>query len=273
MADNIEYADFSDLQNQALPDSVPDEITEQGSTEQHQPIDYFDENLKEPKEETQEVKPPEVKDEKENPDSYKYWQSQADKRDRELREEREKREKLEKEFETIKSQINPPPKEEPLVPPIPPRSDDPIEEIRYAREYAEYMNKVNEQRFSKYDAYFQQQEAERQQRLQKEQSEQQRAWMIGQLVQAGASPEEAPQILSKYAQAQQDPLTYFKDLVEFDRYRNGKPNPKSSAIEQRGVRQNAMPPLGVMPSEAETQKTNADDEFFGDMRQFVKRYY
>lgn len=267
-----EYADFSDLEKQNLPDALP-EIEENAPEEQHTPIDYFKEET--PEKETQEVKPePETsKEPKSDPNSFQYWQSQADKRDKELRAEREQREQLQREIEAIKGQLNPKKEPEVLVPPTPPRSDDPVEEIRYAREYAEYVAKANEQKFGKYDAYFQQLEAEKQQRVQQEQLAQQRAWQVSQLAQSGLSPEEANQALADFSRDAETPEQYFKDLAEFWKFRKGyKENPKTSKIEQRANRQNGLPPLGTTPSEIESA-SDPNDQFFGDMQGFIKRNY
>lgn len=259
-----EYADFSDMQNPELPDEVPQDNIE------HQKLDYFEEPQEtQPQEE--EVKP-EPKAEKENPESFKYFQSLADKRYAELLAEKQKREQLEREIEQYKAQLSPK-KEEPLTPPVPPRSDDPLEEIRYAKEYAEYINKVNEQRFNKVDAYFQQLEAERQARIQQEQLAQQRAWQVSQLTQAGLSPEEASQALVEFSKDAETPEQYFKDLAEFYRFRKGLTNPKASKVEQRAIRQGAIPPLGVMPSEVEPQKIDPSDEFFDDMKGFISKNF
>lgn len=262
-----EYADFSDMQNKELPDEVEDI-----KTEQHLPIDYMEET---PERETPEVKPePEPsKDPKTDPSSFQYWQSQADKKERELRAEREQREQLQREIENIKTQLNPPKKEEPLAPPTPPRSDDPLEEIRYAKEYAQYVEKLNEQRFGKIDAYFQQQEAERQARAQQEQIAKQRAWQVSQLAQAGLSPEEANQALADFSKDADTPDQYFKDLADFWKFRKGyRDNPKLNKMDERKNRQGTLPPLGETPSEVESS-SNPNDEFFNDMQGFVKRNY
>ena len=263
-----EYADFSDMQNPELPE----EIEEQNVPDQHMPIGY-EENVnaeEPPKKETEEVKPEKETSEKENPDSYKYWQSQADKRDRELREERERREKLEREFEQIKSQINPPKKEEPLKPPQPPQSDDPLEAIEYTRKLAEYQNQLIEQRFKSIDGYFQQQEAERQARIQQEEMARQRAWQVSQLSQHGnLSPEEATQALAEFSKVADTPEQYFKDLAEFYKFRHGK---TSKPVKSSGNRQ-TLPPLGTTASETENQKIDENEAFFGDMQGFIKRNY
>lgn len=267
-----EYADFSDMQNAELPDTV-----DETPTEQHLPIDYMEETpAKETSEtETKEVKPePEPsKDPKTDPSSFQYWQSQADKRERELRAEREQREQLQREIENIKTQLNPKKEPESLTPPTPPRSDDPVEEIRYAREYAEYIAKVNEQRFGKIDTYFQQLEAEKQARTQQEQIAKQRAWQVSQLAQAGLSPEEANQALADFSQDADTPDKYFKDLADFWKFRKGiRDNPKLNKMDERKDRQGKIPPLGVTPSEVESS-SNPNDEFFNDMQGFVKRNY
>lgn len=263
-----EYADFSDMMENKLPDEIP----EQPKGVEHLSIGFEENtNLGELSEkETPEVIPePETpKPAKEDPSQNPYWQS---KYDREVVAAKQEADRLKKEIEDIKSRLNPVKQEEPLVPPVPPRSDDPIEEIRYAREYAEYTNKMNEQRFGKIDSYFQQVEQERLQHKQQEEIAKQRAWQVSQFIQAGLSPEEANQALVDFSQAADTPDKYFKDLAEFYRFKNGQ-QPKSK-VEQRANRKNELPPLSVETSESETQKVDPNDKFFTDMQGFITNNY
>lgn len=262
-----EYADFSDMENKELPD-----IVEEQSPKDHLTFGYEENtNLEAPPvEESQVDKPVQEtsKAPKEDPSQNPYWQS---KYDREVVSARQEAEKLRQEIDSIKGQLNPPKKEEPLVPPTPPRSDDPIEEIRYAREYAEYTNKMNELRFGKMDAYFQTIEQERQATRQQQEVTRQRAWQVSQLAQAGLSPEEANQALTDFSQAADTPDKYFKDLAEFWKFKNGLSKP--SKVEQRANRKVELPPLGVENSESETQKVDPNDVFYQDMQGFIKRNY
>jgi hypothetical protein len=251
---------------------LPDTIEETNVPDQHLTFAQDLEEGKEeetPKEESQEDKPVKETSPKEDPSQNPYWQS---KYDREVVAAKQEAEKLRQEIESIKSQLNPPKKDEPLVPPVPPRNDDPLEEIRYAREYAEYTNKVNEQRFGKMDAYFQTIETERQQQRQQAEIAQQRAWQVTQLAQAGLSPDEANQALADFSRDAETPDKYFKDLAEFWKFRNGQ-QPKTSKVEQRANRKSELPPLGVETSETETRKIDPNDEFYTDMQGFISKNY
>ena len=269
--DGIEYADFSDMGKPELPD----EIEESPAANQHLTFAQ-DINEEESQEETQQQETDKVepkaetsKDPKEDTSQNPYWQS---KYDREVVAAKQEADKLRQEIDSIKGQLNPPKKEEPLVPPVPPRNDDPLEEIRYAREYAEYTNKMNEARFGKMDAYFQTIEQERQQQKQQAEVSKQRAWQVSQLAQAGLSPEEANQALADFSQAADTPDKYFKDLAEFWKFKNGQSS-KPSKVEQRANRKYELPPLGTETSESETQKVNPDDAFYQDMQGFIKGNY
>jgi len=261
-----EYADFSDMQNPELP-----EIVEEQRTDQNLSIGY-EENTKleeTPEKETEQVKPEPETSKKDDPSQNPYWQSKYDK---EVVAARQEAERLKQEIETIKTQLNPPKKDEPLIPPMPPRSDDPVEEIRYAREKADYMEKLFAQQVQKTDAYFQTIEAERQARKQQEQIAQQRAWQVSQLAQAGLSPEEANQALADFSQAADTPDKYFKDLAEFWKFKNGQQS-KPSKIEQRANRKYELPPLGAETSETGTQQVDPNDAFYNDMQGFIKKNY
>jgi hypothetical protein len=261
-----EYADFSDMQNPELPDLVEEQKSDSNLSIGYEENTRLEET---PEKETQEVKPEPETSKKEDPSQNPYWQS---KYDREVVAARQEAERLKQEIESIKGQLNPPKKDEPLVPPTPPRSDDPVEEIRYAREYAEYVNKVNEQRYGKMDAYFQTIEAERQAHKQQELIAQQRAWQVSQLAQSGLSPEEANQALADFSRDAETPDKYFKDLAEFWKFRNGQQS-KPSKIEQRANRKYELPPLGAETSELGTQQVDPNDAFYNDMQGFIKRNY
>lgn len=261
-----EYADFSDMQNPELPD-----IVEEQKSDGNLLIGYEENTRLEetPEKETQEVKPEPETSKKDDPSQNPYWQS---KYDREVVAARQEAERLKQEIESIKGQLNPPKKDEPLIPPTPPRSDDPIEEIRYAREKAEYMEKLFNQQVQKTDAFFQTIESERQARQQQEQIAQQRAWQVSQLAQSGLSPEEANQALADFSRDAETPEKYFKDLAEFWKFRNGQ-QPKPSKIEQRANRKYELPPLGAETSELGTQQVDPNDAFYNDMQGFIKRNY
>ena len=269
--EKVEYADFSDMGN--IP--LPDEIEETQVADQHLTFAQ-DINEEESQEETQQQETDKVepkaetsKDPKEDTSKDPYWQS---KYDREVVTARQEAEKLRQEIDSIKGQLNPPKKEEPLVPPVPPRGDDPLEEIRYAREYSEYTDKKNEQRLDKMDARFQTIESERQAQKKQVQEDQQKAYYVGEFVKAGADPQEATQVLGRMSQAYDDPQSYFKALLEFDRFKNGQTS-KPSKVEQRANRKYEIPPLGVETSESGTQKVNPDDAFYQDMQGFIKGNY
>ena len=266
MAEPTEYADFSDLENKELPDEIP----VQDKPDENMTFGYEENtNIEEPpKEETEEVEPPKETSPKEDPSKDPYWQS---KYDREIAPAKQEAERLRQEIETIKNQLNPPPKEEPLVRPQRPNTDDPLDLIKYNQDLSEYQEKFFEQKFKSVDAYFQQAETERQGRIQQEEMGRQRAWQVSQLAQAGLSPEEANQALVEFSKAAETPEQYFKDLAEFYKFRKGI-TPRTSKVEQRASRQGALPPLGTVPSQVETPK-NPDDDFFGDMKGFIDKTY
>jgi len=270
--EKTEYADFSDLENK----EIPDEIEEQAKPDENMTFGY-DENTtmeetpkEESTEETPKDEPPKETSQKEDPSKDPYWQS---KYDREIAPAKQEAEKLRQEIETIKAQLNPTPKEEPLVRPQKPNTDDPLDLIRYNQELSEYQEKFFEQKFKSVDAYFQQAETERQGRIQQEEMGKQRAWQVSQLVQHGKlSPEEANEALVEFSKAADSPEQYFRDLGEFHKFRKGI-TPKTSKVEQRASRQGALPPLGTVPSETETQAENPDDALFNDMQGFIRKNY
>lgn len=198
-----------------------------------------------------------------NPKSYRAFQSQFH-RERAQRE--KERQELLGEIEKMKTQ-SPPRQEEVLAPPQKPNSDDPIDKMEYLAKMVEYQNKVIESVSNNF-------QAEQQKRQMIEQEAQQKAYITGQLVNAGAVPEEAGEIINGLAQLQSDPNAYAKFIVGSWRG-NKQPSmqnqQKVNAVNQRIVQQGQAPPLGVVPSQTETPKKK--DDFWGDMTQWTKRNY
>lgn len=198
-----------------------------------------------------------------NPKSYRAFQSQFH-RERAQRE--KERQELLGEIEKMKTQ-SPPKQEEVLAPPQKPNSDDPIDKMEYLAKMVEYQNKVIEGVSKNF-------QVEQQKRQQIEQEAQQKAYITGQLVSAGATPEEAGEIINGLAQLQSDPNNYARFIVSSWRG-NKQPSmqnqQKVNAVNQRIVQQGQAPPLGVVPSQTETPKKK--DDFWGDMTQWTKRNY
>lgn len=198
-----------------------------------------------------------------NPKSYRTFQSQFHKE--RAQRERERQELL-GEIEKMKTQ-SPPKQEEVFAPPEKPQSDDPIEKMEYLAKMVEYQNKVIEGVSKNF-------QAEQQRRQQIEQEAQQKAYITGQLVNAGATPEEAGEIINGLAQLQSDPNAYAKFIVGSWRG-NKQPSmqnqQKVNAVNQRVAQQGQAPPLGVVPSQTETPKRK--DDFWGDMTQWTNKNY
>lgn len=199
-----------------------------------------------------------------NPKSYRAFQSQFH-RERAQRE-RERQELL-GEIENLKSQSIPKQQEEVFAPPQKPNSDDPIEKMEYLAKMVEYQNKI----IGDVSKNFQ---VEQQKRQQIEQEAHQKAYIAGQLVNAGASPEEAGEIINGLANLQGDPNAYAKFIVSSWRG-NKKPSmqnqQKVNAINQRVNQQGQVLPLGVVPSQTESKPKK--DDFWGDMTQWTKVNY
>jgi len=270
-----DYVDFSDMGNTELPA----EIEDQGAPKENLSIGFAentDINQGEtPPEETKEVEPEVETPPKEDPSQNPYWQSKYDK---EVVTAKQEAEKLRQEIESIKGQLNPPKKEEPLTAPTPPRKNadtgqvDPIDEIQYARELSEYNRKLSEKEnaelkgeLNTIKGYFESIEQQKKQ-------DQERAYYVGEFVKAGADPQEATQVLARMTQAYDNPQDYFKALLEFDRFKNGNQS-KPSKVEQRANRKFELPPLGAETSEDGTQKVDPDDKFYTDMQGFIKGNY
>ena len=197
-----------------------------------------------------------------NPKSYRTFQSQFHKE----RAQREKeRQELLGRIEQMKVQS--PEQEEVLAPPQRPSTDDPVERLKYLEQLTEYQNKA----IGDVSKNFQ---AEQQKRQQIEQEAQQKAYITGQLVSAGATPEEAGEIINGLAQLQSDPNAYAKFIVGSWRG-NKQPSmqnqQKVNAINERIKQQGQAPPLGVVPSMSDIKPKK--DDFWGDMKEWTKKNY
>ena len=271
----VEYADFSDMGKPSLPT----EIEENPMESQHIAISYEDEeSLKgQPQTEPDVAEPVQEVEDK----SAKYWQSQYDKRERELQELRNQQQQgtqqfqnLQREIVTLREQLTPKPKEEVLVKPSRPNTDDPNVILQWQTDMIEYQDKVYQKQQEQIQRTNQAWEQETQRRQQQEQYAQFKAFQLSQLQGTGLSPEEANEAFVMYSKAQDNPTDYYKDLGDFYRFKKGQyGTPKGDQMGNRINRQGQVPPLANAPSEAGVQKKNPSDEFFGDMKQFIKRYY
>ena len=199
-----------------------------------------------------------------NPASYRYFQSQLDRtRAQDARE----KEEMKREIESLRVQSTPQIKEEVLAPPQKPTTNDPVDKIEYLEKLAEYQSKV----IDKVSTNFQ---AEQQKRQQVEQEAQQKAYITGQLVSAGASPERAGEIINKLASLQRDPQAYARFIVQATEGLFNQPSmqnqQKVNAIGNRVQQQGQALPLGVVPSSVEKPK-KAD--FFDDLNQWTRKNY
>lgn len=262
-----EYADFSDMTEKALPNEEPLPAgnlsvqyieTSEGETQKEEPV--------------KEVLP------KEDPNSFQFWQSQADKREKELQETRrrdaEQLQAMQREIEKLREQSTPKPKDEPLVKPQRPNSDDPLDLIKWQSEMFEYQEKLLQKQQEKFQSTEQVWQQEIQRRQQEEEYARQKAYHLSQLQRTGLSPEEANEAFIMYSKAQEDPEQYYKDLGEYYRFKRGQfGSPKGEQMGKRVARQGEVPSLVNVPSEAETQKKDPSDEFFGDMKNVINRFY
>ena len=253
----VEYADFSDMMGTELPDEI-DETPEDTQLS----VDYLEDTQEETVE--AEAQPETSPEPEEKPDSY--WQSQHDL----LRNQAEQdKNALRQEIDSLKTQLPPPPKEEPLVAPIPPTTDDPNDMLVYLKDKSDFDSKVLDKRFETQEKYFQTLEAERQQRVQADQANAQKTYVLGKLQTAGGlTPEESIKALEFSASASTDEDGYYKKLGDFFKHSQGqstKPIPTS--------KKETSAPLAIETGEAQTQKVEEGDEFFGDMQGYIQKNY
>jgi chromosome segregation ATPase len=232
--------------------------------------------------ETQENETPKNEPEpKENPDSFQYWQSVADKKEKELQELRNQYQQgtqqfqdLQREIGQLREQLNPKPKDEPLVAPQKPNSDDPMDLIKWQSDYLEYQNKLIQKTNEQLQQTSQGWQQEMQRRQQEERFAQEKAYHLSQLQKQGLSVQEANEAFALLSKASQNPDEYYKDLTDYYRVKKGQYNtPKGVNMGKRATRQGEAPSLANMPSETETQNNDPSEEFFGDIQNFVNRHY
>ena len=273
-----EYADFSDLQNQELPDENPPE-------QQNMPFQYLEESEEDKPQESEEdlshlqnedgsIKS-EATDEQmqklgvDNPKSYRYFQSEKDKIAKKYNEDlgqiqnqfKETIESLKGEIASMREQSTPK-QEQPLTAPQRPSSDDPMDQMKYMNDMIEYQNKVIEkqgQMINGVNETFAQQQAQ-----------QQRNAVVTAFTKAGSTPQRANDIITKLTELQSsNPDGYAKFIVDAaNAFLFDNPNPP-----QRKTQTGQVQPLAGVPSESESPKRDEAEVFFGDMNNFIKRHY
>jgi len=282
-----EYADFGDMEESPIPDTV-DEVNSEDNHLAVQQAEPSDEGqVQTPEEDLSHLVNPdgsiksEATDEQmeklgvDNPKSYRYFQSQLHKTQSKPQS-NEELQALQREIAELRGQLTPKPTpEQPLVKPQKPSSDDPLDLIKWQSEMFEYQEKLLEkqqQQFQQVSETWQQAEQRRQQ---EELYAQQKAYHISQLTEKGGIPlDEANEAFAMYSKAQRDPDSYYRDLADFYRFKKGQyATPKSRNMDNRATRQGQVPSLANVPSKTETQKLSPDDEFFGDMNNFINKNY
>lgn len=215
---------------------------------------------------------------KENPESFKYWQSQNDIKDRKIEDlerqsaqDRETWVNTQREIATVKEQLTP--KVEPLVEPVKPLTQFEEDVTTWANYYEQkdaYRDKRDEQRQGEFNTFKQETENEKNLRLQNELAAQQKAHTLGEFQkQKGYDLEKANRALNYFAKVGQDPEAYASKLAEFyDWIENTET--KKPRVTQEGE----VVPLAVQTSVTDNQKVEENDEFFGDMKKFnYTKYY
>jgi len=225
----------------------------------------------------QEVVKEEIPD-KENPDSFKYWQGEADRRATELEsfknqysQDKQTWENTQREIAGMKEQLIP--KEEPLVAPVKPQTqfvDDVDTWANYYEQKDAYRDKGSEQRQNEFNTFKQETVDEKNLRIQGEQAAQQKAYTLGQFQkQDGYDLEKANRALTYFSKAQENPEGYTKDLAQFYDWKENAQNK-----ERKGNQEDQVLPLGVQTSVTENRKLDENDEFFDAMKKFnTPKYY
>jgi len=265
---DVNSIDDTSNENNTLPDDLFEEVSleeNQQPTPESHIADSSPENTT-----IEETQPPAGQEEdipdKENPDSYKYWQGEADKRKAELEsfknqyaQDKQAWDNAQREIASVKEQLNPP--VEPVLPPeLRDSYDDPLDEVKDLKENLRYVLKETQ-------GMRQESAQEKQVRKNQEEAARFKAYSLGELQkQPGYDLEKANRALEWYGKSRTSPEEYYKDIAMVYSIIEGQaPNNREQEIQQRVNRQGETLPLGVKTSETETKKKSDDIEFFDDM--------
>ena len=259
----IQYADFSDMGGKELPD----EVELPGDETQSVSIDY----MEEPQEETVETETQEEtseinqKGEELTPEKESYWQHKYDTEAKALKEQNEL---LKQEIGEIKTQLNPPPKEEMLVEPVAPETDDPNDWVDYLKAKVVYDNKSHQKEMGEMKGVVSQFQTAMATQAQTEQANQVKVHQLGKLQTAGRlTPEEAVDCLKTFTNPKENEDEYFKELADYYKFKKGaSTTPKTTA-------KKTYSPLATQAGAVDSQKRDGADEFFGDMGNYIKENY
>ena len=255
-----QYADFSDMGTNELPDEI-EETPEQDGVN----IDYFEETVET---ETPEEPQPEAntKGEELKPEQESYWQHKYDTETRALKEQNNA---LTQEFEKIKTQMNPPKEEEVLVEPPMPTTDDPNDMLDYLKAKVIYDNKVHQKEMGEMKGTVKMFQDNLTQQAEAEQANQLKSYNLGKLQTVGKlTPEESVDALNMFSNPNQTEEEYFNYIADYYKFRKGK----STTL--RPTNSTKTPaPLAVQSGEAQVTKVDEADQFFGDMNNYIKKNY
>ncbi len=260
--EEIQYANFGDMGKSELPDEI-----EETPADNNLAIDY----IEEPPEETVETGTPEetsetnVKGEILTPEQETYWQHKFDTEAKPLKEQNEL---LRQELESIKTQLNPPLKEEVLVEPVAPTTDDPNEWVDYHKLKIAYDNKVHKKEMSEMKGVIEQFQSVMTTQAEAEKANQLKSYQLGKLQTVGKlTPEESVGAINMFSNPSQTEEEYFGYIADYYRFRKGKSTPSKIVIPKTPA------PLATVTGETQEVKGNDDDQFFGDMKEQIKKHY
>ncbi len=256
------YADFSDMGNTEIPDEI-----EETPADNNLAIDYIEETP----EETVETETPEetpetnVKGEVLTPEQETYWQHKFDTEAKPLKEQNEL---LRQELASIKTQLNPPKEEEVLVEPVVPTTDDPNDMIDYLAKKGIYDNKLHQKEMGEMKGVVEQFQNVMTTQAEAEKANQQKSYQLGKLQTVGKlTPEESVDAINMFSNPSQTEEEYFGYIADYYKFRKGKSTPSKIVIPKTSA------PLATVAGETQEAKANDDDQFFGDMKEQIKKHY
>lgn len=265
--DEKQYADFSDMGKSEIPDEI-DETPAEGE----QAIQYYEE---ETQKETAEVETPEetpetnTKGEELTPTQESYWQH---KYDTEVKPLQEQNKVLQQEFEAIKTQINPPVKEEVLVEPVKPKVpflDDPQAWDDYRENKSLFDNKTHQKEMGEMRGVVKQFQDVLATQAETDKANQLKSYNLGKLQTVGKlTPEESVDAINMLSNPNQTEEEYFEYIADYYKFRKGKSTPSKSINTSKTPK-----PLAIQQGETQEVKVNDDDQFFGDMKQFIDKNF
>lgn len=261
--EEIQYANFDDMGNTELPDEVDIEET---PAKNHQSIEYFEDTPEETTEVETPAETPETntKGEELTPDQESYWQHKFDTETKPLKEQNEL---LRQEIDGIKTQLNPPAKEEPLVDPVTPTTDDPNEWVEYLKLKSVYDAKSHQKEMGEMKGVVEQFQNVLTSQAETEKANQLKTYNLGKLQTVGGlTPEESVDAVGLFSNPNQTEEEYFKYIADYYKFRKGK----SAPIKPTSPK--TPKPLATQSGETEV-KVDGDDQFASDMNTFIQKKY